>query len=149
MEATVIVTFLALAQFQLFGVMVGAMRQKHGVLAPAETGHEEFERMNRVHLNTAEQLIIFIPALWMHALYANPLYGAIIAFVICNPLASKLEARTAEEVAEKTLAMVGVESILKGDNSLVIQSKLEAFLAPREKQAKDESGGVKPGSEEP
>jgi glutathione S-transferase len=78
MEATVIVTFLALAQFQLFGVMVGAMRQKHNVLAPAETGHEEFERMNRVHLNTAEQLIIFIPALWMHALYANPLYGAIV-----------------------------------------------------------------------
>ena len=78
MEATVIVTFLALAQFQLFGVMVGAMRQKHGVLAPAETGHEEFERMNRVHLNTAEQLIIFVPALWMHALYANPLHGAII-----------------------------------------------------------------------
>ena len=58
--------------------MVGATRQKHRVLAPAEAGHEEFERMNRVHLNTAEQLIVFIPALWMHAYYANPLYGAII-----------------------------------------------------------------------
>lgn len=81
MEATVIVTFLALAQFQMFGVMVGSMRQKHNVLAPAETGHEEFERMNRVHLNTAEQLIIFIPALWMHAFYANPLYGAIIGLI--------------------------------------------------------------------
>ena len=78
MEATVIVTFLALAQFQMFGVMVGAMRQKHKVPAPAESGHEQFERMNRVHLNTAEQLIVFIPALWMHAYYANPVYGAII-----------------------------------------------------------------------
>ena len=38
MEATVIVTFLALAQFQLFGVMVGGMRQKYNVPAPAETG---------------------------------------------------------------------------------------------------------------
>ena len=78
MEATVIVTFLALAQFQLFGVMVGGMRHKYNVPAPAETGAEQFERMNRVHLNTAEQLIVFIPALWMHAWLASPLYGAII-----------------------------------------------------------------------
>ena len=78
MEATVIVTFLALAQYVLFGIMVGSMRQKYNVPAPQETGPEPFERMNRVHLNTAEQLIVFIPALWMHAYYANPLYGAII-----------------------------------------------------------------------
>lgn len=81
MEATVIVTFLALAQFQLFGLMVGSMRKKHNVRAPAESGHEEFERMNRVHLNTAEQLVVFIPALWMHAYYANPLWGAIIGLI--------------------------------------------------------------------
>ncbi len=78
MEATVIVTFLALAQYTLFGLQVGALRSKLEVPAPRETGPEEFERMNRVHLNTAEQLIIFIPALWMHAYYANPLYGAVI-----------------------------------------------------------------------
>ena len=49
MEATVIVTFLALVQFLLFGIQVGGMRAKHGVKGPATTGHEEFERMNRVH----------------------------------------------------------------------------------------------------
>jgi len=58
------------------------------------------------------------------------LYGAIIAFVICNPIASKLEHRTAEEVAQKNLEIAGVEAILKGENSLVIQSKLEAYLPP-------------------
>ena len=52
MEATVIVTILALAQFTLFGIQVGSMRVKHGVKAPATTGHDEYERMNRVHLNT-------------------------------------------------------------------------------------------------
>ena len=62
--------------------MVGAMRQKHKVLAPAESGHEQFERMNRVHLNTAEQLIVFIPALWKHANYSNPLNGSIIGLFI-------------------------------------------------------------------
>ncbi len=81
MEATVIVTFLALAQFVLFGIQVGTLRGKHGVKAPATTGHEEFERMNRVHINTMEQLVVFLPALWLHALYANPLWGAIIGLV--------------------------------------------------------------------
>ncbi|RZV37673.1 MAG: MAPEG family protein [Chromatiales bacterium] len=81
MEATVIVTFLVLAQFVFFGVQVGAMRGKHGVKAPATTGHEEFERMNRVHINTMEQLVVFLPALWMHALYANPLWGAALGAV--------------------------------------------------------------------
>lgn len=61
------------------------------------------------------------------------LYGAILAFMIFNPIAQKLEVRTAEETARKTLAMVGVGSILKGDNSLVIQSKLESYLSPVER----------------
>ena len=81
MEATVIVTFLVLAQYVLFGVQVGAMRGKHGVKAPATTGHEEFERMNRVHINTMEQLVLFLPALWIHAQYANPLWGAVLGGV--------------------------------------------------------------------
>ena len=81
MEATVIVTFLALAQYVFFGIQVGSLRGKHGIKAPAQAGHEEFERMNRVHLNTLEQLVVFIPALWMHAYFANPLYGAIIGAV--------------------------------------------------------------------
>lgn len=81
MEATVIVTFLALGQYVLFGVQVGSMRGKHGIKAPAQTGHPEFERMSRVHLNTMEQLVLFLPALWIHAYYANPLYGAVVGMV--------------------------------------------------------------------
>ena len=64
MEATFIVTFLALAQYTLFGIQSAQTRGKHGLKAPAQTGHPEYERMNRVHLNTAEQLIMFLPALW-------------------------------------------------------------------------------------
>ena len=76
MEATVIVTFLVLTQYVLFGIQVGGMRAKHGVKGPATTGHEEFERMHRVHQNTLEQLVVFLPALWIHAYYADPLWGA-------------------------------------------------------------------------
>ncbi len=63
------------------------------------------------------------------------LYGAIIAFVICGPIAEKLIHRTAEESAVKKMAISGVESILKGDNSMVIQSKLMAFLSPQERES--------------
>jgi len=65
------------------------------------------------------------------------LYGAILAFVLFLPIASKLEQRTKDEVAHKSLAIIGVESILKGDNSMVIQSKLDAYLSPADREAKE------------
>jgi len=81
MEAVVIVTVLALAQYMFFGVQVGAARQKSGVKAPATSGDVHFECVNRVHQNTLEQLIVFIPALWLYAQYVNPLWGAGIGVV--------------------------------------------------------------------
>jgi glutathione S-transferase len=81
MEAVVIVTVLALIQYTFFGFQVGSVRQKTGAKAPASTGPEEFERANRVHLNTLEQLMVFLPALWLYAHYVNPLWGAGIGVV--------------------------------------------------------------------
>jgi len=81
MEATAIVTIIALLQYSYFGVLVGSARGNYNVPAPAQSGNEQFERMNRVHLNTLEQLIVFIPALWMHAYFANPIYGAILGAI--------------------------------------------------------------------
>ncbi len=75
-EYTAIVTLLALMQFMLFSIQVGAMRVKHGVKAPAITGHPEFERMFRIQQNTMEQLVVFVPALWIYAHLVNPLWGA-------------------------------------------------------------------------
>lgn len=76
MEAVAIVTIIALAQYVFFAIQVGAMRAKHGVNAPAVTGHQEFERMFRIQQNTMEQLVAFIPALWIFAWLVNPLWGA-------------------------------------------------------------------------
>jgi hypothetical protein len=63
MEAVAIVTILALGQFVLFSIQVGSMRVKHGIKAPAVTGHPNFERMFRIQQNTMEQLVAFIPAI--------------------------------------------------------------------------------------
>lgn len=72
MEFVVIVTVLALLQVFVFAYQVGQARVKTGINAPAMTGAPEFERACRVHQNTVEQLIIFVPALWMFAHYVRP-----------------------------------------------------------------------------
>ena len=76
MEAVVIVTVLALMQYMYFGIQVGGAHQKFGIKAPSMSGDPQFDRVNRVHQNTLEQLIVLIPALWMYAHYVNPLWGA-------------------------------------------------------------------------
>lgn len=76
MEPVIIVTILALAQYVYFGITVGGVRARTGVKAPASSGDPEFERANRVHLNTLEQLVVFLPALWLYAHYVNPVWGA-------------------------------------------------------------------------
>ncbi len=76
MEAIATVTILALLQFVWISVKVGSMRGKHGVKAPAVSGHPEFERTFRVQQNTMEQLVVFLPALWMFGHFVDPLWGA-------------------------------------------------------------------------
>jgi glutathione S-transferase len=71
-----IVTALALLQFIVFGFKVGSARGKYGVKAPAVTGNEIFERCFRVQQNTLEQLVVFIPGLYIFGRYVNPLWAA-------------------------------------------------------------------------
>lgn len=84
MEYVAIVTILALLQAFVFAVQVGQQRVKHNVKAPAITGPAEFERAFRVHQNTIEQLIVFLPALWIFATYwrADVAAGLGLVFII-------------------------------------------------------------------
>jgi uncharacterized membrane protein YecN with MAPEG domain len=52
--------------------LVGRARVKYGIRAPATSGHEMFERTFRVQMNTLENLVIFLPALWLAALFFDP-----------------------------------------------------------------------------
>jgi len=76
-----IITVLALIQFVVQGVRVGQARGKYGVEAPAITGHPVFERHFRVHQNTMEALVVFLPALWLCAETLNPLLAAALGAV--------------------------------------------------------------------
>ena len=76
MELVGAVTLLALLQFVVMGIIVGRARGLYGVKAPATTGHEQFERWFRVHYNTLEKLIVFLPSLWLFGYYVGQYYAA-------------------------------------------------------------------------
>ena len=90
MVLTILAVMVALLQFVYFGVEVGRARGRFGVQAPAISGHPEFERYFRVHMNTLEQLAVLVPSaiafahlvsdLWAAGLVAVYIVGRFIYF---------------------------------------------------------------------
>ena len=76
-----VVTLLALLLFVYSFLAVGMARKKYGVAAPATTGAVEFEVVYRVQMNTLEQLVLFLPALWLFSEYVSPLWAGVVGLV--------------------------------------------------------------------
>ncbi|MEM6583269.1 MAG: MAPEG family protein [Pseudomonadota bacterium] len=81
MEYLALVTLLLVAQYFVFIMLVGAARSKSGIKAPAVTGDENFERAYRVQMNTMEQLLIVLPALWISGMYFSEFLAALLGLV--------------------------------------------------------------------
>lgn len=64
-------------------------------------------------------------------------YGAVLAFLIFGPMAEKLAARTKEEVLRGNLAIAGIQAVVRGDNKNVLQARLDAMLAPKERSVEE------------
>jgi glutathione S-transferase len=60
-----IVTILAILLYFYMGLRVASMRGKHKIDAPAVSGHPEFDRTFRAHMNTLEAMPVFLPLLWL------------------------------------------------------------------------------------
>lgn|SRR6201995_2548177 len=73
---TALVTSLAILMYFFFSFQVGKARSTYGVKAPAITGNPDFERVFRVHMNTLEWMPIFLPALWLFAIYISDAIAA-------------------------------------------------------------------------
>ena len=84
MELVYVVKGCALLQFFAFGMLAGVQRMKTGVEAPAISGNDIFERYFRVHYNTMEQLVIFVPAIYLYGTYisVNWAAGLGVVFII-------------------------------------------------------------------
>jgi uncharacterized MAPEG superfamily protein len=67
-----IVAILALIEYMVIALLTGQARSTYNVPAPATTGHPTFERWYRVQCNTIEQLVVFLPALFLFARYVSP-----------------------------------------------------------------------------
>jgi glutathione S-transferase len=73
-----IVTLLAALVCFGMAVQVARTRTRVGILAPAMTGDALLERTIRAHLNTVEWMPIFLPSLWLFAIYWSAAWAAIL-----------------------------------------------------------------------
>ena len=62
---TAAATLLALLLYMGLSFVAGQARARYRIKAPAVTGHENLERAYRVQMNTVEQMVFFLPALWL------------------------------------------------------------------------------------
>lgn len=60
---------------------VAKIHQKTGIMPPAMTGDPLLERAVRAHYNTLEWLPVFLPAMWLFAIYWNPLWAAALGLL--------------------------------------------------------------------
>jgi glutathione S-transferase len=72
------ITLAALVFYIGVSMRAAQVRARHGIAAPAMTGHPDFERAVRVQANTLESLVPFLAALWMCAIFWEPLPAAIL-----------------------------------------------------------------------
>ena len=78
---TAIATCLAVAFYFFTSAQVSRARAASGIKAPATTGDPDFERVFRVQMNTLEWMPIFLPALWLFAIYIGDAAAAALGAV--------------------------------------------------------------------
>jgi glutathione S-transferase len=78
---TAIVTCLAILFYFFTSIQVSKARAASGIKAPAITGNADFERVFRVQMNTLEWMPIFLPSLWLFAIYVSDAIAAVIGLI--------------------------------------------------------------------
>lgn len=75
------VTLVSLLVYFWLGMRVAGARRRHGISAPAITGHEDFERVFRAHQNTLEWLPMYLTSLWLFAIFWSAEVAALLGLV--------------------------------------------------------------------
>jgi glutathione S-transferase len=75
---TAFVTCLAILFYFFTSIQVSKARVAFGIKVPAISGNPDFERVFRVQMNTLEWMPIFLPSLWLFAVYiSDPIAAAV------------------------------------------------------------------------
>ena len=78
---TALISCLAVAVYFATSVLVSRARTAYGIKAPAITGNPDFERVFRVQMNTLEWMPLFLPSLWLFAIYVSDPFAAAIGLI--------------------------------------------------------------------
>jgi glutathione S-transferase len=111
---TALVTLLAILFYFFTSTRVARARIKYGVKLPAISGNADFERVFRVQMNTLEWLPIFLPSLWLFAVYISDWIAAMIGLAW---------------IAGRIVYMIGyTEAVPKRSRGFAIQASAAAVL---------------------
>jgi len=80
---TAAVTILAVLIALWSAILVARTRRQVGIQPPAMTGAPELDCALRAQANTVEQFILFLPALWVAALYFQGWIPPVIGLIWC------------------------------------------------------------------
>lgn len=78
---TAIVTCLAVTFYFYTSIEVSRARTAYGIKLPAISGHPDFERVFRIQMNTLEWMPIFLPSLWLFAIYIGDVAAAAVGAI--------------------------------------------------------------------
>ena len=109
---TALVTLLAVILYFWISFRVGQARVKFAVKAPATSGHPDFERVFRVQMNTLEWMPIFLPAIWLAAIFVSDIGAALLGVVWIAGRVLYMRGYT--EAAEKRETGFFVQAIVAG-----------------------------------
>ncbi|BCW89140.1 hypothetical protein sos41_22960 [Alphaproteobacteria bacterium SO-S41] len=104
-----LVAIVSMLLYLYMSIRVGQARAKHGIKAPATTGHEEFERAFRVHQNTLEWIVIYLPSLFLFASFVHDYIAAALGVVWVVGRYVYMEGYI--EAAEKRSAGFGIQAL--------------------------------------
>ncbi len=76
-----LVTLLSGLTYFAMATRVARAHLKTGIMPPAMTGDPLLEQTVRAHTNTLEWMPIYLPALWLFAIYWSPTWAAAIGTV--------------------------------------------------------------------
>jgi glutathione S-transferase len=78
---TALVTCLSILLYFFTSIRVARARAAFGIKAPAILGNPDFERVFRVQMNTLEWMPIYLPSLWLFAIYNSDAIAALVGLV--------------------------------------------------------------------
>mgnify|MGYP005824241571 CR=1 FL=1 len=109
---TALITCLAIMFYFFTTVAVARARAAYGIKAPAISGNADFERVFRVQMNTLEWMPIFLPSLWLFAIYVSDQIAALVGLVW---LAGRILYMTGySKAADKRSRGFGIQALAAG-----------------------------------